>query len=170
VNAVTPLDSDSMRFGLLLETAQTQQDLIAAELSALQAHARGLDGIVRDQIRRTLVEELGTVIEQSAHAVLTLRALERAAKLRFLGWTLATTLLSGGVTAASAWWLLPTPSQMNILRIRHEQLLAQLANLEQLGGRIDLRRCGSEQRWCVRVDRLAPAFGPQADYLIVRGY
>jgi hypothetical protein len=170
MNAVMPLDPDSMRFGLLLETAQRQQELIASELSELQAHTRGLDGVVREQLRRTLVEELGAVIEQSARAVSTLRALERAAKFRFLAWTLVTMLLATGATAASGWWLLPRRSEMTALRIRREQLLADLANLEQLGGRIDLQHCGSERRWCVRVDRQAPAFGQQSDYLIVKGY
>lgn len=170
MSAAKPLDEDSMKLGLLLEAAQTQQELIASELSQLQAHARGLDDIVREQIRRTLVEELGTVVEESTRAVSALQSLERAANLRFLAWTLAMMLLVAASIAAAAWWLLPTPSQMNALRLRREQLLAELGNLEQRGGRIDLRRCGSEQRWCVRVDRQAPAFGQQADYLIVKGY
>ncbi|HEV7986418.1 MAG TPA: hypothetical protein VGP20_09640 [Steroidobacteraceae bacterium] len=170
MSAAKPLDEDSMKLGLLLEAAQTQQELIASELNHLQAHARGLDDIVREQIRRTLVEELGTVIEESVRAVAALRALERAAKLRFLAWTMAMTLLVAATTAVSVWWLLPTPSQMSALRLRRDQLLVELENLEQRGGRIDLRRCGSEQRWCVRIDRQAPAFGQQADYLIVKGY
>ena len=170
MSAAKPLDEDSMKFGLLLEAAQTQQELIASEISQLQAHARGLDDIVREQIRRTLVEELGSVIEESTRVVMALRALERVARVRFVGWTMAMTLLVAAITAASAWWLLPPPSQMNALRLKREQLLAELENLEQRGGRIDLRRCGSEQRWCVRVDRQAPAFGQQADYLIVKGY
>jgi hypothetical protein len=35
---------------------------------------------------------------------------------------------------------------------------------------VDLRHCGSDQRWCVRVDRKAPAYGEQGDYLVVKGY
>jgi hypothetical protein len=42
--------------------------------------------------------------------------------------------------------------------------------LEQRGGLLDLRRCGNDARWCVRVDRHAPAYGEQADYLVVKGY
>ena len=159
-----------MKIGLLLETAQTQQELVASELSQLRAHASGLDEVVRGQIRHTLVEELGGLIEESARAVEALQTLERAARRRTLSWTAAMALLGVAMSAASAWWMLSSSSEMNSLRTRREQLLTEIASLEQRGARIDLRRCGDDQRWCVRIDRQAPAYGQQADYLIVKGY
>jgi ParB-like chromosome segregation protein Spo0J len=170
MSTLVPLDDAALKYGLLLETAQTQQKLIASSLRQLKGHTQELDVIVREQIRRTLVEELGAVVEESARAIQALRTLERAAKLRFIAWTLAATLLSGAATGLSAWWLLPSPSQISALRLKREQLAAALESLEQRGGLIDLRRCGSDERWCVRVDRRAPTYGEQADYLVVKGY
>jgi hypothetical protein len=38
-----------------MESAQVQQKLIDENLAALKAHTRDLDGVVRDEIRRTLI-------------------------------------------------------------------------------------------------------------------
>lgn len=169
MNAPASLDETSMKFGLLLETTQAQQQLVASSIRQLEGHTQDLDTIVREQIRRTLIEELGAVVEESARAVQSLRALERSARLRFMGWTLTSTLLSGAAAALAAWWLFPSPSQIDALRLKREQLAAAIDSLEQRGGLVDLRRCG-DQRWCVRVDRRAPAYGEQADYFVVKGY
>jgi hypothetical protein len=170
MSATAPIDEPSMKFGLLLETAHAQQGLVESGLRQLHEHTQGLDSVVREQIRRTLIEELGTLVEESARAVAALRALERAFKLRVLLSSVMTTLLSGAATALAAWWLLPTPDQLAALRVQRDQLSAAIATLERQAGRIDLRRCGSEQRWCVRIDRLAPTYGEQADYRVVKGY
>ncbi len=170
MNAAAPLDATTMKCGLLLETAQTQQELLATGLQDLREHTRGLDGIVRAEIRQTLIDELGAVVHESERAVETLRALERRARLRFLLSTLVTALLSGTMTAAAAWWLLPTSTEISALRSRRDQLAEELATLQRNGGLIDLRRCGSGQRWCVRIDRKAPVYGEQSDYLVVKGY
>ena len=39
-----------MKLGLLMETAQTQQRVIASSLKQLKAHTQELDNIVREQI------------------------------------------------------------------------------------------------------------------------
>ncbi len=52
------MDDTTMKFGLLMESAQTHQKLADAHLEKLRAHTRDLDGVVREEIRRTLVEEL----------------------------------------------------------------------------------------------------------------
>jgi hypothetical protein len=166
----TPLDESTMKCGLLLETAQTQQELIATGLQELREHTRGLDTIVRAEIRQTLIDELGAVVHESERAVETLRALERRARVRFVLSTLVTAALSGAMTAAAAWWLLPTSAEINALRARRDQLTGELATLQRSGGLIDLRRCGSGQRWCVRVDRKAPVYGDESDFLVVKGY
>src|SRR5580692_6379819 len=103
MNAAAPLDETTMKYGLLLETAQTQQELVATGLQELRDHTRGLDGIVRAEIRQTLIDELGEVVQESERAVATLRALERRARLRFLLSTMVTALLSAAMTAAAAW-------------------------------------------------------------------
>jgi hypothetical protein len=65
---------------------------------------------------------------------------------------------------------LPSPAEITALTAQRADLSAAVARLERRGGRIDLRRCGDAQRYCVRIDRKAPAFGQQGDYLIVAGY
>jgi len=170
VNAAAPLDETTMKCGLLLEAAQTQQELVAVGLQELREHTRGLDGVVREEIRQTLIDELGTVVHESERAMETLRALERRARLRFLLSTLVTAALSAAMTAAAAWWLLPTSAEINALRSRRDQLAGELATLQRNGGLIDMRRCGSGQRWCVRIDRKAPVYGDESDYLVLKGY
>jgi hypothetical protein len=170
MNAPVSLDEPTMKYGLLLETAHSQQKLVASSLRQLKGHTQELDAVVREQIRRTLIEELGAVVDESTRAVQALQGLERAAKLRFISWTLALLVLDGAAAAFSAWWLLPSPSQISALRLKREQLAGVVESLEQHGGLVDLRHCGSDQRWCVRVDRKAPAYGEQGDYLVVKGY
>ena len=87
-----------------------------------------------------------------------------AASVR-LGWWGALIGVAPSIAVALllAWWL-PTPGQVTALRAEQQRLSAIIAQLADSGGRIDLRRL------CVRVDRRAPAYGEQADYLVVRGY
>jgi hypothetical protein len=154
----------------LLEAARTQQRLIASSLRQLREHTQGLDGVVRGQVRRTLIEELAAVSEESARAVQALRTLERRARLRFIGWSLASTVLSAAVTAVAVGWLLPSRAQITAMRAERAQLAAALQLLRQQGGRIDLRRCGVAQRWCVRIDAQAPGFGEHGEYRVIGGY
>jgi hypothetical protein len=49
------MDDATMKFGLLMESAQAHQKLAETHLEQLRAHTRDLDGVVRDEIRRTLV-------------------------------------------------------------------------------------------------------------------
>jgi hypothetical protein len=110
-----------MKLGLLLETAQSQQRLIASGLKQLRNHTQELDAIVREQIRGSLSEEFGALIEESARAVQTLRALKHAAELRFGCWLLAATLIVGALAALSVWWLLPSRSQIEALRTNSDE-------------------------------------------------
>jgi hypothetical protein len=159
-----------MKAGLLMETTQSQQRLIAASLKQLKNHTQELDTVVREQIQRTLTEEFGALVEESAQVLRNLRALQKSAGRQFASWTVAVTASLSLLTLLSAWWLLPSPSQINALRLRQEQLTAVIDNLEQRGARIDLRRCGNSGRWCVRVDRQAPTYGEQSDYYVLKGY
>jgi Na+-transporting NADH:ubiquinone oxidoreductase subunit NqrB len=164
------LDPDTMKLGLMMETAQTQQRLTASTLKQLKAHTQELDNIVREQIRRTLTDEFGALIEEAEHAIQLLRGLKQATRWQFASWTILATVLVGAISMLCVWCLVPSSAQISALRTRQQQLIAAIDALEQRGGRIDLRRCGSSDRWCVRVDRQAPTYGEQSDYYVVKGY
>jgi hypothetical protein len=163
-------DDGTVKLGLLMETAHTHQDLIDGSLKRLQAHTQGLDQVVRDEIRRTFIAEFGALIDESARAAEALRSLGRASTLRNAWWSALLGLLPSVAVALLLSWWLPTQSQIAALRIEHQRLSSSIARLADSGGRMDLRRCGESSRLCVRIDRRAPAYGEQADYLVVRGY
>lgn len=168
------MNDEVMQCGLLMETAQTHQSLIDGALQKLRAHTQDLDGVVREEIRRTLVEELRSLASESKGAACSLRSMAHAANLRVALWSVGTVTLCSAMTVAmivvAARWLLPSRDEITSLTARRDELSLAIAHLEERGGRIDLRRCGDSGRYCVRVDRKAPAFGPKADYLIVAGY
>jgi len=164
------MQDQTMELGLLLEAAHAQQTLAETSLERLTAHVRDLDDIVREEIRRTLVEELQVLGNDSRHAAELLRRVGRAANLRVTLWSIGITTLCSAIPLAEAWWILPSPTELAALRAKRAELASNVARLEQHGARIDLRRCGAAERLCVRIDRHAPAYGEAADYLVVRGY
>jgi hypothetical protein len=169
-NEAGPTDEDAAKLGLLMETAHSHQDLIDGSLKQLQAHTQGLDEVVRDEIRRIFTAELGELMDESARAAEMLRGLARAATVRVAWWSALIGIVPSGIVALLLWWWLPAPAQIAALRAEHERLSAGVARLTDSGGRIDLRRCGDTSRLCVRIDRRAPVYGEQSDYLVVRGY
>jgi hypothetical protein len=162
--------AETMQLGLLMEAAQAQQRLGAESLERLAAHTRDLEATVRDEIRRTVAEELGGLASESLRAAQSLQRVRRAANVRVLAWTICMAAVCSGAALAEAWWLLPSQREIAALRARRDALAASIARLEERGGSVDLRRCGTRSRLCVRVDRHAPAYGADADYLIVKGY
>jgi hypothetical protein len=164
------LDDGTVQLGLLMETAHSHQDLVEGSLQRLQAHTQGLDRVVRDEIRRAFVAEFGELMDESARAADILRTLGRAANVRTAWWGAAISVLPGIVVASLLAWWLPTPGEIAALRSEHARLADANTRLTDSGGRIDLRRCGDSSRLCVRVDRHAPVYGEQSDYLVVRGY
>ena len=168
------MSDEAIACGLLMETAQTHQSLVDTALERLRAHTHGLDAVVREEIRRTLVEELQTLVSETGGAARALRALGHAANLRTAAWSVGISTLSSALALSmifgAARTLLPSPSEIATLAARREELAAAVALLERRGGRIDLRLCGDARRYCVRIDRKAPAFGQKGDYLIVAGY
>jgi hypothetical protein len=159
-----------MKLGLLLESAQAHQTLVESALEKLKAHVLDLEGVAREEIRHTLLEELHAVGDDAQRAAETLRALRHTADLRMALWTLAMATLSCVVPAAVAWWALPSRGEVAALNARRDELTASVARLTRQGGQIELRHCGSAQRLCVRVDRKAPAYGEEGDFLVVKGY
>lgn len=164
------MSDEAMRLGLLMEAAQAQQRLGQESLERLAAHARDLDLIVRDEIRRAIAETLGNLASESRRATESLQRMRRAVNVRTLLWTVAIAMICSGVGMGEAWWLLPSQSEIAALRARRDALAANIAGLERRGGLLDIKTCGARARLCVRVDRHAPVYGPDADYLVVNGY
>jgi hypothetical protein len=164
------MDEATMKFGLLMESAQAHQKLAETHLDKLRAHTQDLDGVVRDEIRRTLVEELQMLTAESRRAAEVLGRIRRSTGLRVALSSLAVAILCTGIPVAIAHWFLPSESDISGLRARRDQLTASIAAVDRRGGRIELRHCGETARLCVRVDRSAPAYGEKADYYIVKGY
>jgi hypothetical protein len=78
------IEDDTLRLGLLAEAVQGQQTLAGTALERLREHTAGLDAIVREEIRHTLVEELRSLGDDSRRAGAALRRLQRAAGVRVL--------------------------------------------------------------------------------------
>jgi hypothetical protein len=164
------MEDETLKLGLLMEAAQAQQTLAESTLAKLTEHMRDIDDIVREEIRRTLVEELQVLGNDSRRAAEALRSLGRSVNLRVALWSVGITTLCTAIPLCEAWWLLPSPTEVAALRSKREELASSVARLEHQGARIDLRHCGGSARLCVRVDRKAPVFGEAADYFVVKGY
>ncbi len=161
---------ETLKLGLLMEAAHAQQTLAESALEKLKVHLDGLDDIVRDEIRRTLVDEIQVLGSESQRAAEALRRLGRSANARVAAWTIGLTVACAAIPLLAQWWLLPSPKELASLRARKDELTASIGRLDERGGRIDLRRCGGTDRLCVRVDRSAPAYGQSGDYLVIKGY
>jgi hypothetical protein len=164
------IDEATMKVGLLMESAQVHQKLAEAQLDKLRAHTQDLDGVVRDEIRRTLVEELQMLTAETGRATRALEHARHGATRRGTLLGLIVAILCAAAPVAVARWGLPSPAQIEVLRAQRAELSQNVVKLEQLGGRIDWRRCGDARRLCVRVDRKAPAYGEKADYYVIEGY
>lgn len=164
------LDDATLKIGLLMESAQAHQKLAESHLEQLRAHTAGIDGIVREEIRRTLIEELKMLAAESRRATLALRSIGRGAAVRSTILCVLTAAACTAVPALVMRWSLPSEAQIEALQSRRDRLASSVAMLEQRGGKIDWRRCGETKRVCVRVDRAAPVYGRHADYYVVAGY
>jgi hypothetical protein len=164
------MDDTTMKLGLLMEAAQAHQKSAEAALRKLKSTATDLSTLVRDEVRSVLVDELQSLAADSKRAATALREVQRAANIRALVWSLALTTLCSAIPIGLACWLIPSRNEIAALRAKHDELATKIASLEDRGGRIDLRRCGNGARLCVRVDRKAPTYGEQSDYLVIRGY
>lgn len=162
--------ADDMKFGLLMESAQTHQRLAEAHLEKLRAHTQELDGVVREEIRHTLVEELQALTSETQQAAEALRRMGRSAGLRSLAWTLTVALLCSSVPALIVHGFLPSARELGRLRAQRDALATNIARLEREGGHARWRRCGEDERLCVRVDREAPVYGEHRDYYVLQGY
>jgi hypothetical protein len=164
------LDDEALKIGLLMESAQTQQQLAQSHLEQLHTHVQELDGVVREVIRRTLIEEFQGLAAEAAQASRALRRLRRAAAIQVLLWSAALLALTVLLVPVVLGRVLPSASELARLRAERDRLSAQIDRLGQAGARIQWQRCGERHRLCVRIDRHAPAFGEHADYYVLDGY
>ena len=167
---VHTIDDTTMKFGLLMESVQAHQKLAESHLEQLRAHTRDLDAVVRDEIRRTLIEELQSLWAESKRVTEALNRIRRGATLRVGLWSIAIAILCAGIPVGIMRWTVPSGSDVTALRVRRDELSASVAILEGRGGRIDWRHCGEGARLCVRVDRKAPIYGEKSDYFVAAGY
>jgi hypothetical protein len=162
-------DDATLKVGLLMESAQAHQKLAEGQLERLRAHTQDLDGVVRDEIRRTLVEELQMLTVEAARASRVLEKI-RGGGVRTAASSLLIAVLCTLVPMGIARWALPSAADIGLLRARRDELSANLSKLEQQGGRSEWRRCGEAKRLCIRVDRKAPVYGEKGDFLVIAGY
>jgi hypothetical protein len=159
-----------MKLGLLMESAQAHQKMAETHLENLRVHTQGLDGVVREEIRRTLIDELRALAVESDRTARALGKIKHAANIRYLVWSVGLAVLCTVIPSAIAHYALPSAADVTALRAQRDSLAQNVARLEQHGGKVDWRSCGKLARLCVRIDRRSPAFGEDADYYIVKGY
>jgi hypothetical protein len=164
------IDDKTMAFGLLMESAQAHQKLAESQLQKLREHTRDLDGVVRDEIRRTMVDELQMLTAETSRAIGALEKIRRSTGVRTTLASVGLALTCAIVPVAVARWTLPSAAEVAGLKARHDELTVNIAKLEKRGGRIDLRQCGASLRLCVHVDLKAPKYGDKGDYYVVDGY
>ena len=164
------MDDTTMKLGLLMEAAQANQKVAESSLKKLKAATNDLAAVVREEVHRVVMEEFHSLAADGKRTSDALYAARRAANVRALVWSVGMTLLCSAIPLGIACWVIPSRAEIAALRARRDELVTRIANLQERGGRIDLRRCGDGARLCVRVDRKAPMYGEQSDYLIVRGY
>jgi hypothetical protein len=92
--------------GLLMEAAEAQQKLSEALLKALKTHIQGLDAVVREEIRRTLIDELRAVHLESQRAATALLQLQRVATFRIGLWSAGIAAGSTLITLGLSRWIL----------------------------------------------------------------
>jgi len=169
-DAAPALDPLTLRAGLLMESVQTHQKMAEVHLDRLTKHTQGLDSIVRDEIRRTLVDELQSLTAEIQRTLQSLVAMRRAASVRGVVLQLGVTALCVLIPSAMLRWALPNPVELVSLRAQRNALGQNLASLERQGARIEWRHCGEAARLCARVERGAPTYGEKADFYVLKGY
>ncbi|HUK03273.1 MAG TPA: hypothetical protein VLW26_13440 [Steroidobacteraceae bacterium] len=164
------MDTIEERIGSLLESAQAQQRVAEAAVERFSGCITTFDEVARDEIRRAFIDECEAVSLAGRTAVEALASVARATSVRVALWSVAVIAACTTIPIVVALTLVPSPAQFRAMRTEEEQLRANLSTLRQQGGAVSIRRCGEKSRLCVRVDRGAPAYGANRDYLIAKGY
>lgn len=162
--------SATLRVGLLCEAVEMQQRGASEALAELRSLSATIDETVRDEIRRSLVDEFKSVADELDRVLRDLRGVRRHLGLRAAIFVTATMAVGGASCAAAIRWLAPSPQRIAALRQERDSLTREVAVLDRRGGRVKLSACGPSRRLCVRIDRREPFFGAHADYAIAKGY
>jgi hypothetical protein len=158
-----------MSIGMLMESAQAQQRLAQDQLTHLHAHTEDLDAIVRDEIRRTLTDELKALQAAIDSAALNLNRLKRVTVGRATLLAAALGLFSGLAASAVVFLRLPSTQEIASLEKQRQALSINLETLRRAGGAVELRQCGQPARLCVRVDAHSPKYGLDGDFYVLHG-
>ena len=164
-----PIAQEALRIGALLDAAERQQQAVQEAITRLAAQADALDAVLREQVREVLLSEFRALGDAGQVAAQALEGVRRAAGTRLAVWSLAVAACCTSVPLAVGRLLLPSAAEVERLRREATELSATVAELRAHGGGIDLRRCGSPPKLCVRVERSGPSFGQGGDYLMVKG-
>jgi hypothetical protein len=148
---------------MLFAAAQTQQQMADAAIERLQSHAQQLDALVRDAVRRAVLDGIRDLRAESERTLAGLRELHRAALPRAF-W----------ITLGSAAFGLAASLILGVCFILSREEIAQrqatLATLIASGAQAQLSRCASPHgapKLCIRVDPTAGPFGVAHDYYLV---
>ena len=183
------MDPETMKVGLLMEAAQTQQhtaqasqQAVEAAISRLEAATRGLEPAMRDAVTKACFKEFEAVFKQmyaQMHQEVNLTG-QTLKRLRSgFTWRLGT--LAGLISAASTAVVLiaflvgvylvglfdRSSASTAASRLRGEP--AAIAEIERRGLFVDVALCGEPRRVCVRVEPKAGAYGPRRDQMVVGG-
>lgn len=99
------MEDEEIKLGFLMEAAQTHQQLAESALENLEQHTRGLDAVVRQEIRRTLIEELRAVHEESERTANALRRVRRALTAHRFWWSVVFPALSAAIATLIVWFV-----------------------------------------------------------------
>ena len=126
--------------------------------------------LVREEIRRTMVDELQMLTVETSRAIGALEKIRRSAGVRTTLGGVGLAVACAIVPVIVAKLTLPSAADVAALKARHDELTARISRLEQRGGRIELRQCGASLRLCARVDLKAPKYGEKGDFYVLEGY
>jgi hypothetical protein len=164
------MEEQSTKLGFLMEAAESHQALAENALRQLAAHTQDLQGVVREEVRRVLADELQALTTETRGAMESLKQLRRSAAIRAGAWNFAIVVICLLVSVGTGWMVFPSQAELARLRSQRDELSRAIAVLERQGGRIELRQCGQPARLCVHVDRKASVYGQDGDYFVVKGY
>ncbi len=165
------VDETTMKFGLLMESAQAHQKMAESHLEKLRAHTQDLDGVVREEIRRTLVEELDELTAESRRAAQALKGMKRAAHLRGLIFSVSTVVSVGAIPSATRLLAAAIPLRRSRrcgrdgMSCRRASRVSSRAAAASIGGTAASERGSAFASTAPRL-----SYGDKADYFVVKGY
>jgi hypothetical protein len=148
---------------MVFAAAQTQQQVAEAAIEQLKRHTQQLEPLVRETIRRALLEGVHALRVETDRALTGLQELHRGALPRAFWLTLGSAAF--GLVATLILGVCFIPSREEIA-----QRQATLAALMASGAQAQLSRCATPHgapKLCIRVDPAAGPFGVARDYYLV---